>query len=114
MMGLGGAIKIQGSGRILVLVSGNCATSLTTGGVGAQISFGTGASPTNGAALTGTQSGALPTFTGLTGLLSVPLALQTAVTGLTIGTTYWVDLAAKAITVGTASLTNLSLTIIEL
>ena len=114
MMGLAGSIQLQGSGRILLMLSGECGSGTTANGTGVQLSYGTGTAPTNGAALTGTQVGGLPIFTSLTGVLRNNFALQAIVSGLTVGTTYWLDAAVKAVTAGTSTITNLSLTAIEL
>ena len=114
MMGLAGSIKLQGSGRILIVLSGDISNNTTADGVTSQLSYGTGAAPANGAALTGTQVGNIVSFTALTGVLTVPLAQQAIVSGLIVGTTYWIDAAVKAVTGGTASILNLSLSVVEL
>lgn len=114
MMGLAGTITLQGSGRILLMLSGDCANDTTGSGIGVQLSYGTGTAPSNGGALAGTQVGGLVTFTALTGVTSVPFALQAIVSSLTVGTAYWLDAAVKAVTAGTASISNLSLSAIEL
>ena len=61
-------------------------------------------------ALAGTQVGGVVTWTNPTAIaaaadLNVPFSISYVVTGLSIGTTYWIDLAAEAIT--TASAMNL-------
>lgn len=108
MMGLAGAITPTFSGNILFIVSGNIATSTTAKGAKVQLSYGTGTAPVNGAAITGTQCGNRPTFTGLTGVLSVPFSVQCVATGLTLSTAYWLDVTLAAITGNTASISNLS------
>jgi hypothetical protein len=45
---------------------------------------------------------------------SNPFSLNAIVQSLTIGTTYWIDVSLIAITGGTASIKNLSVSIIEL
>ena len=114
MMGLAGSITLQGSGRILIMLSGECGSGTTGNGTGVQLSYGTGAAPSNGGTLAGTQVGGLPIFTSLTGVLRNNFAIQAVVSGLTVGTTYWLDAAVKAVTAGTSTITNLSLTAIEL
>ena len=114
MMGLAGSITLQGSGRVLLMLSGDLQNNTTADGATVQLSYGTGTAPTNGAALTGTQVGNTESFTALTGVLVVPFAQQAVVSGLTVGTTYWLDAAVKAVTGGTASILNISLTAIEL
>lgn len=119
MMGLAdglaaGSVTLQGSGRILIMLSGVMKNDTTADGVTVQLSYGTGTAPGNGDALTGTQVGAIVSFTALTGMLSSPFAVQAIVSGLTVGTTYWLDAAVKAVTAGTATISLLSLSAIEL
>ncbi len=96
------------------MLSGECGSGTTGNGTGVQLSYGTGAAPSNGGTLAGTQVGGLPIFTSLTGVLRNNFAIQAVVSGLTVGTTYWLDAAVKAVTAGTSTITNLSLTAIEL
>ena len=109
MMGLAGSITPAQNGRILIALSGDVAQTTTADGAKWQLSYGTGAAPANGAALAGTQVGSNPTMTFLTGVLLVPFSSQAIVTGLTVGTAYWLDVALAAITGGTASVSKLSL-----
>lgn len=114
MMGVAGSIKLQGAGRIILMISGNMSNATTGSGVTVQLSYGTGTAPTNGATLTGTQVGAIVSFTALTGVTIVPFAIQAIVSSLTVGTTYWLDAAVKAVTSGTGAISNLSVSAIEL
>ena len=113
MMGLAGSITPRSTGRILIWLSGDCSNTTTGDGVGVQLSYGTGAAPANGGALAGTQVGGLVTFTALTGVLTVPVGLQAIVENLAVNTAVWLDAAVKAVTAGTASISNLSLTALE-
>ena len=113
MMGLAGSITPNSTGRIMIFLSGDCSNNTTADGVGVQISYGTGTAPSNGGSLAGTQIGGLVTFTALTGVLTVPFALNAAVQNLVLGTAYWIDLALKAITANTASASNISITAFE-
>lgn len=112
MMGLAGSITPRGTGVILFLASGSAFNTVSTDGVAAQLRYGTGTAPTNGAALTGTAAGAKPTLT--TGGAGNGFALNAIITGLTRGTTYWLDIAANATVGGTAQLSLLSLSATEL
>ncbi len=114
MMGLAGSITLNTSNKILLILSGDISTNTTADGAKVQLSYGTGSAPTNGAAITGTQCGSRPTFTGLTGVLTVPFSVQCIVTGLNPGIAYWLDATEAAITGGTASVSNLSLSATEL
>lgn len=122
MQGLAGSITPARTGNIFIMISGFCSSSVTTAarGFAGQISFGTGTAPVSNASLTGTQAGGQNAFeigTTLTAAtdLEAPIVWNAVVTGLNVGTTYWVDLAAKAI--GAASvvaLNQVSVSIVEL
>lgn len=117
MMGLGVAGWVMtptGSSNVMLVVSGAIKNATTADGVAAQLSFGTGNAPANGAAVTGTQIGGLPVFTALTGVLQVPFSLQAIAGGLLVGTAYWFDLALKIVTGGTGTLVNLSCSAFEI
>jgi hypothetical protein len=119
MQGLGGVVTPKKSGNLLVMVSGTIQSSSGTAGVGLnyQISYGTGVVPINGAALVGTQVGPTQQYTNPAAVtaadVNVPFAIQFLITGLTVGTAYWFDIAAKALSITGASFANLSETIIE-
>lgn len=118
MLGLGVAganawiMTPQVTGRILMIVAGDITQSntATTGTV--QLSYGTSSAPANTNAVTGTQVGAQPFFTGLTGALTAPFSLVFVVTGLVIGTAYWLDVCAKS-SANSITVTKLSCTAIE-
>lgn len=111
MMGLAGAITPVKTGKILAILSGD--VTATNGNTATmQLSFGTGAAPANAAAVTGTQYANQPTFTALTGLLTVPFSLQGITAAQALGTALWFDLALKSSS-GNVSVTNLSLTLLE-
>ena len=122
MQGLAGAITPASSGNILVLISGTIVDPSGTAagnGIQFQASFGTGTAPVNAAALTGTQIGTVQKYTSPTTVVAadvnVPFSMQAVVTGLTLGTTYWLDLAAESIAVASSmGLANISVSAIEL
>jgi hypothetical protein len=66
-----------------------------------QLSYGTSTAPTSNAALTGTQVGTVQqyllaqTVTAID--VQVPFCQTAIVAGLTLGTAYWLDLAAEAV-----------------
>lgn len=105
MAGLGATVPIQRSGVLDVKISGyiNDVSDTTAGrGIVYQIYYGTGMAPANGAALTGTAVGVIYINTTLAAPaaaadVSLPLAATVQIPGLGIGTTYWVDLAQKAV-----------------
>ena len=122
MQGLAGAITPKKSGTVLLMISGNIISSATTAGDGIeyQLSYGTGTAPTVNTALAGTQVGATQEATinntaGAPGDVNVPFSIQAVITGLTLGTAYWLDLAAKAVTAANViGLSNVSVTAVEL
>ena len=115
MAGCAGSITPSVTGRVLLFVTGNLASNTTNDGGKVQLSFGTGGAPSNGAALTGTQTGTVVTVTAdLAGTDKYGFSSQSLVTTLTVGTTYWLDVAFAAITGGTCALTDVTLTALEL
>lgn len=99
------------TGRIMVTVSGDGFMSNTATGT-LKLSWGTGTAPTNGATATGTVVGATHTIGATT--THNTFSVSIIVTGLTPGTTYWVD---PQIATGTStrivSISNLDISIIE-
>ena len=114
MMGLNQVITPKTTTRLLVTISGVVSQSTTADGAKWQIRAGTGAAPTNGAALTGTAYGSLQQMTFLTGVLSIPFSLTALITGLTVNTATWVDVSLAAITGGTATMTSVSVSVEEI
>ena len=113
MMGLAGAITPAHSGNVLLIVSGTLTNGTTSDGASLQIRYGTGAAPTNGAALTGTTVGNnIADNNPVTS--KIPFSVQAVVTGLTVGTAYWVDVGLAAVTGGTASIATVSVSALEL
>lgn len=114
MMGLGatGTITPVQAGRIQIVINGNI-TATNGNSATAQLSFGTGTAPINGAAVTGTQVGSQVVQTALTGYLTAPFSLTAVVTGLVVGTAYWLDLALKSSS-GNVSVSQVSVSACEL
>lgn len=113
MMGLGVLITPFSTGRLMVFVSGAIFNAGIGQGATPQISVGTGGAPTNGAALTGTQIGGAIPYVSATVAGKSPFSLQAMSSGFTKGTTVWVDVALSAQTAGTATISNLSVTVVE-
>jgi len=113
MQGLAGSLTPAGSGNVCIIISGTIIPQASHG-IEYQISYGTGAPPGSNASLVGTQIGAIQEYESslLTG--AIPFSLAAVVTGLTLSTTYWIDLAAKAIGAATTvELQNVSITAFE-
>lgn len=100
------------TGRVLITVSGdtNCSSSDI---VKTQIYYGTGAPPAAGAAETGTALGSNVQTKSTTAAFPIPFTLTYIVTGLTLGTTYWVDLGVANTAGGTLTLQDLMVTAVE-
>lgn len=118
MMGLGAqatpaVFTPRLTGRILIVITGVSANSVAASGATAQISYGTGTAPANAAAKTGTQVGTNASMTSATAAALVPFSLVAIVTGLTLGTAYWLDLAAAQLVGAAVTLSALSITVIE-
>jgi hypothetical protein len=103
----------KASGRILISVCGDLASSVATDGAKFDIRYGTGNTPSEGVALTGTLAGTAITGTSATANAIVPACNHVQVTGLTIGTKIWIEIGKYAITGGTASFTNFNVTVVE-
>jgi hypothetical protein len=115
MMGLAIAFTPSKSGKCLVMITLNGKNSVISDGWAASTWFGTGAAPINGAARTGTviEAGQLINDADSAAANRTPFTLGGIVT-LVAGTTYWIDIALQALTGGTASLTGISINIMEL
>jgi hypothetical protein len=89
MMGLAGAITPTVSGTVVIHIVGDVSAANAAGTM--QIYYGTGTAPANGVAITGTPAGSLLTQ-NLPTSRRIPFSLVAVVTGLTVGTTYWIDM----------------------
>ena len=105
MQHIGETMKAQVTGRMFIIIYGDVTN---TGGAGdgalMQIRYGSGTAPSNGAALTGTTCGTQIKFVSASASEQVPFMLECEVNGLTLGTSYWVDVGLNAVTGGTAKL----------
>jgi hypothetical protein len=110
MMGLAQLFTPGFSTRIKVEVSFMMANSTVNDGATAQLRFGTGSAPANGAALTGTAVGSGKSFSSLTAALKTCVTLTAIITGLTLAAQYWLDVSLIALIGGTATITDVTLT----
>jgi hypothetical protein len=94
MAGLGASVTPSTTGRLLLMISGY-QTSSVAGAFSACLGFryGTGTAPVHGAAVAGTAVPNCPnTYAhSTTANATVPFSIQAILTGLTVGTTYWID-----------------------
>ncbi len=114
MMGLGGSLTPIVTGRILITVSGTIfnATAIADGAK-VQLRTGTGVAPANGDALTGTAAGGLQQYIAATVAEKAPFSVTAIVSGLTLNVARWIDVSLAAVTGGTATITDLSLSALE-
>jgi hypothetical protein len=110
MMGLGGGLHItpRVSGNVVLTICGSVSNVTGTDGGAVYEAIGTGSAPTNGAAPAGTEVGTTILASGLSAGGFAPYCVTGIAQGLSIGTTYWVDLALRVQGGGTASLTRTS------
>lgn len=114
MAGLGTTVAFvpAKTGIMFIVISGEGVNSAIGNGYKIDIRYGTGTAPTNGSGLSGITVG--QPVSGINGTAKNPFIAQGTAVGLTVGTTYWLDVGQYAITGGTASLTNITVTIIEI
>ena len=122
MQGLAGTITPSTSGTVLITISGTVVAPTGTtvdNGITYQLSYGTGLAPANADALTGTQVGLAQTYTSAIAPtaaadVNAPFSTSYLVTGLSVGASYWVDLAAKSVTTASQmGLANVQLVVTE-
>jgi hypothetical protein len=104
MAGYGQTFTPSKTGRVLIILLANVNNNTAGDAVQAVLSYGTGAAPAANSALTGTQVGGTAKETSAAASASNEVALAAVVSGLTVGTTYWLDVAYSAITGGTATI----------
>jgi len=123
MAGLGIVVSPNTTGKVRVTLDAHIlAASATTVDIGLnlQLSYGTGNPPANGAALTGTQIGAIRTYTHsiaptAVGDVHYPLSMHAIISGLTPGTLYWIDVAQESVTtISDCSIGGINVSIEEL
>lgn len=115
MMGLAGTITPAVSGRVRITITGTIFNpTAIADGAKVQIRTGTGTAPANADALTGTAAGSLVQYIAATTAQKAPFSLTAVVTGLTLATAIWIDVGLAAITGGTATIADLTITAQEI
>ena len=111
MMGVGSSCTITPnvSGAVKFWVTGHGSNATNADTVTIQIRYGTGAAPANGAALTGTAIGKAVSLTSPVGSQVFPFALVAYQSGLTVGTTHWIDVTVTSGTGGSAVVQSLAI-----
>jgi hypothetical protein len=113
MAGYGQTFTPSKTGRVLIILLANVNNNTAGDGVQAVLSYGSGTPPAANSALTGTQVGGTAKETSAAASASNEVALAAVVSGLTVGTTYWLDVAYSAITGGTATISIIYAVVIE-
>lgn len=105
-LGLAGSITPVTSGMLSFQFTGTVGQTGTPGDCIAEITYGTGTAPTNGAAQTGSVAGRYNVVTP-PATYTTSIMLQGFVTGLTLSTAYWFDVALAANTGATTCTVSL-------
>lgn len=114
MAGLAGSITPTTNGNVYIAINGVTTNSTLADGCQTIIRYGTGAAPTNGAAFTGTSAGSVQYIPIIPATATIPFINIGYVTGLSVGTAYWLDLGQIAVTGGTCSLLNITVVALEM
>jgi len=114
MMGLNGSITPVGSGKIMIVVSGDINNTVAGDGAQIRLRTGTGTAPANGGALAGTTATGLVTVTNSAATtIRVPFSLNAIVTG-SLNQANWIDVELAEIGGGTAQIRNVTISAYEL
>lgn len=122
MAGLGAVAGNQASitpissNKVLVTISGSMFNNTAVGTVFAQVRYGTGAAPAHGSPLAGTAKGGTAIRGPMSGSVAfVPFSLSVVLSGLSLGTSVWLDLAYGVTGGGgTAILSSIAVTATEI
>lgn len=96
MMGFGVKLTAYASTRWFVLFQGQIGNDTNNGTSYAQVAYGTGTPPAQGAPLTGTLDGLPVYFIAPQANAQVPFSQAAMLIDLNIGQSYWIDVAIRA------------------
>lgn len=99
MMGLGGTLALtpKSTGRVRFTLAGDGFVAAAGNDLTLALRYGTGTAPANGAAVTGTAANTnVMRLTAPGNSYHVPFNTFAEISGLTIGTAYWFDLALQS------------------
>lgn len=115
-LGSGYTYALSKTTRIMMIIQGVMGSNANGCGAIASIRYGTGAAPAADAAITGTDPGGEIYFNNpaTDNSAAAPFNIIRITSGLTIGTTYWIDVIKKALTGGTANFGNIVITVLEI
>lgn len=112
MMGLsaGPVITPTTTGRIILIITGDTINNTANDGTLVQAVYGTGTAPVNGATATGTNVGNPVRFINAASTTEkVPFTVQSIVTSLALNTGLWLDINLAAITGGSATIGDVTI-----
>jgi hypothetical protein len=113
MAGLAISITPQTSGNLFLNAGFTVSNSTAGDGCVVILAFGTGTAPSHNATATGTAVGGNTSGTSATASANVPLPSSGYVTGLVVGTAYWIDAQYTAATGGTCTIQGFNLQALE-
>lgn len=113
MMGLAGSITPLFDGRVSITVTGSIRNASNNRGGRIQIRYGTGPGPTNGSSIVGIAAGTPVQMINSNNSPTYPFTLSAVVVGLSIETTYWIDVSLVIINGGTVTLSSVGITATE-
>jgi hypothetical protein len=114
MQGLGYHFTPLRTGKARIAITLYSSNTLANDTNYVSVRYGTGTAPVNGAAVTGTAAAPITAATSATAAANTPVTLFVQITGLTMGTNYWIDLnLLTANASGTATVVIVSVLIEE-
>lgn len=114
MMGLAGTITPATTGTLIMNAYATFQNNTLNDGCVYSLRVGTGTAPVNGAVSSGTQVNPVDSaLTAGVGAQAVPGSLSGYVTGLTVSTAYWMDMAFAATTGGTCTPSRAAISAVE-
>lgn len=114
MMGLAGAFTPSNSGQVMIIITGDLTNATAGDGAIAQIAYGTGGAPSNGATAAGTTVGSPLHYIASPSTTDKVLFTAVGFASLTPGTAYWIDAQLEAVTGGTATISDVVIIVHEL
>jgi hypothetical protein len=113
-LGVGHTLTPTATGKVFVAFDGTLTNAIASKTSNAQIRYGTGTPPANGAATSGTAVGGIGAANGNAAVEVCPFSAKAVLTGLVIGTPIWFDLCLWTDSGGGAVILQTTTTAIEL
>jgi hypothetical protein len=115
MLGRGVYITPSTTGRLFVTISGTASNSSAGSEVRTSIQYGTGDKPLSGTVMSGITSGDFRVAGSIVAFAQVGFSRTTIITGLQVGTRYWIDLCFGPFRGGEATIRDgVDIVVIEL